>query len=209
MTGPDVDIHAGRAAAYVHIPFCSAVCPYCDFAVVAGADDRIERYVAVVITEIELAGPGALWTRCTSEGEHRVMSHRGSSVDPEALARSTRCGSRRRGRPWRPTPRISAGRGQSNWSSSASTGSRSEPRASMTGSWPVSAGGTDPRTSRNRSAMPVERRVRERLVDLIFGTPDETDGLLGEIRFGGRCASAGPCLLLRADGGARHPLIAR
>ncbi len=57
MTSPDVDLHADRAAAYVHIPFCSAVCPYCDFAVVAGAEDRIERYIAAVITEIELAGP--------------------------------------------------------------------------------------------------------------------------------------------------------
>ena len=48
----DVDIHAAMSAAYVHIPFCSAICPYCDFAVVAGADDRIERYVDAVISEI-------------------------------------------------------------------------------------------------------------------------------------------------------------
>ena len=45
------------SAAYVHIPFCSAICPYCDFAVVAGADDRIERYVDAVITEIGLSDP--------------------------------------------------------------------------------------------------------------------------------------------------------
>jgi putative oxygen-independent coproporphyrinogen III oxidase len=51
----DVDRHAGSAAAYVHIPFCSAVCPYCDFAVVAGADDRIGRYVDAVLAEISMS----------------------------------------------------------------------------------------------------------------------------------------------------------
>ena len=57
MNSTDVDIHASKAAAYVHIPFCSAVCPYCDFAVVAGADDRIERYIDAVVTEIRMSGP--------------------------------------------------------------------------------------------------------------------------------------------------------
>ena len=41
------------AAAYVHLPFCARVCPYCDFAVVAGRDDLIERYVSAVATEIQ------------------------------------------------------------------------------------------------------------------------------------------------------------
>ena len=40
------------AAAYVHLPFCARVCPYCDFAVVAGRDDLIERYVSAVVSEI-------------------------------------------------------------------------------------------------------------------------------------------------------------
>ena len=60
MNGTDVDLHASRAAAYVHIPFCSAVCPYCDFAVVAGADDRIDRYIDAVVAEIELSDPWRL-----------------------------------------------------------------------------------------------------------------------------------------------------
>ena len=43
MSTHDVDLHVDSAAAYVHIPFCSAVCPYCDFAVVAGADYLAEQ----------------------------------------------------------------------------------------------------------------------------------------------------------------------
>ena len=40
-------------AAYVHIPFCNRVCPYCDFAVVEGRTAEAERYVAAVVLEIE------------------------------------------------------------------------------------------------------------------------------------------------------------
>jgi len=47
-------------AAYVHIPFCGRVCPYCDFAVVAGKDELTERYFSALLAEIEMepsAGP--------------------------------------------------------------------------------------------------------------------------------------------------------
>ncbi len=53
MSHRDVDRHAASSAAYVHIPFCSAICPYCDFAVVAGADRLAGRYIEAVIAEIE------------------------------------------------------------------------------------------------------------------------------------------------------------
>ena len=52
MTPGAADRFATSAAAYVHIPFCSAVCPYCDFAVVAGQDELAERYVDAVCAEI-------------------------------------------------------------------------------------------------------------------------------------------------------------
>lgn len=47
-------------AAYIHVPFCARVCPYCDFAVVAGRDELTERYFAALHAEIEMepeAGP--------------------------------------------------------------------------------------------------------------------------------------------------------
>jgi len=36
---------------YVHVPFCSALCPYCDFAVVVGRQDRHEAYCDALIAE--------------------------------------------------------------------------------------------------------------------------------------------------------------
>jgi oxygen-independent coproporphyrinogen-3 oxidase len=75
------DSFAASAAAYVHIPFCSAVCPYCDFAVVAGKDDLAERYVAAVCAEIarsEVWGPlDAVY----------VGGGTPSHIDPSLLAR--------------------------------------------------------------------------------------------------------------------------
>ncbi len=52
MTPAEADRFVDATAAYVHIPFCSAVCPYCDFAVVAGQDDLADRYIAAVCAEI-------------------------------------------------------------------------------------------------------------------------------------------------------------
>lgn len=42
------------SAAYVHVPFCARLCPYCDFAVVAGRDEEIGRYVGALVKEIGL-----------------------------------------------------------------------------------------------------------------------------------------------------------
>ena len=37
------DFAADLLAVYVHIPFCHRVCPYCDFAVVAGVAERLRQ----------------------------------------------------------------------------------------------------------------------------------------------------------------------
>ncbi len=42
----------GRAGLYLHIPFCSAICPYCDFAVRVGRREKRRRFVETLLLEI-------------------------------------------------------------------------------------------------------------------------------------------------------------
>jgi oxygen-independent coproporphyrinogen-3 oxidase len=44
---------------YVHFPFCSVRCTYCDFATVAGRDDRIDAYLEALVAEIASFQPEA------------------------------------------------------------------------------------------------------------------------------------------------------
>ena len=44
------------AGIYVHIPFCSAICPYCDFAVARGGAADRSRFVAALAEEIDQYG---------------------------------------------------------------------------------------------------------------------------------------------------------
>jgi putative oxygen-independent coproporphyrinogen III oxidase len=44
--------HAGHVHLYLHVPYCAAKCPYCDFNSVAGKDDEHERYVDALLMEV-------------------------------------------------------------------------------------------------------------------------------------------------------------
>ncbi len=44
---------------YLHIPFCSAICPYCDFAVLTGGPERRARFTDYLIREIEMWSSGS------------------------------------------------------------------------------------------------------------------------------------------------------
>ena len=50
---------AGALGVYVHLPFCSVRCSYCDFPTVAGRDDRIGAYLLALDREIALHQEGA------------------------------------------------------------------------------------------------------------------------------------------------------
>src|SRR5688572_2269719 len=50
----------GRSSApglYLHIPFCSSICPYCDFSVVQSASPARVRFASALVAEVALAAP--------------------------------------------------------------------------------------------------------------------------------------------------------
>jgi oxygen-independent coproporphyrinogen III oxidase len=41
---------------YLHVPFCSKICPYCDFSVLTGGQEARERFVGRLVEEIRRWG---------------------------------------------------------------------------------------------------------------------------------------------------------
>ena len=66
---------------YVHIPFCSAICPYCDFAVLTGGAEKRRRFVASLLEEI------ALWSESAWRGFDTIYFGGGtpSALEPAQI----------------------------------------------------------------------------------------------------------------------------
>jgi oxygen-independent coproporphyrinogen III oxidase len=55
MTPPaEMNAPARLRAAYVHVPFCAHRCGYCNFTLVAGRDDLVDRFLDAIAAELEL-----------------------------------------------------------------------------------------------------------------------------------------------------------
>ncbi len=50
---PELD---SRAGLYIHVPFCTSVCPYCDFAVTIAGEERRRAWADAVLREAEMYG---------------------------------------------------------------------------------------------------------------------------------------------------------
>jgi oxygen-independent coproporphyrinogen III oxidase len=70
---------------YLHIPFCSAICPYCDFAVLTGGRQRRASFVDSLVAEI------GLWRQGTAAWESFDTVYFGggtpSALEPDELER--------------------------------------------------------------------------------------------------------------------------
>lgn len=203
MTPEQADALATGAAAYVHIPFCSQVCPYCDFAVVAGQDDLIGRYVDALCAEVELS---PTWRPL---GSVYFGGGTPSHVAPELLGRVLRAIEARHG--LAPSAEVSLEANPEDFTADRAVALR------HSGFNRVSFGAQsfDPAVlealGRRHRPEDIEDSVEaareagfENLsLDLIYGTPGETDGSWEESL--GRAVALGPdhisCYALTVEGG--------
>jgi putative oxygen-independent coproporphyrinogen III oxidase len=168
------DAAAAWRGAYLHLPFCARVCPYCDFAVVAGRDDLIDRYVGAVTGEISRDEPfGPIDAVFVGGGTP-------SMVPPAAVGRLLGALGRRHG--LAPGAEITMEANPEDWTAAAAASFRDAGVTRIS----FGAQSTDPRVltalGRRHGPREVGRAVRlardadfaSVSIDLIFGHPIET-----------------------------------
>ena len=94
-------------ALYVHIPFCQAKCPYCDFNSYAGLEAVMAPYVDALIAEM------ALWREATRDSRLTTVFFGGGTPSFLPLAETERVFAALRGS-FRLTPLTRTRRGFSN-----------------------------------------------------------------------------------------------
>lgn len=58
---------------YIHIPYCSAKCPYCDFNSIAGRDDEFAAYIDALLREATTLRPGPYETVFIGGGTPSIL----------------------------------------------------------------------------------------------------------------------------------------
>ena len=65
-----------RVHLYLHVPYCAAKCPYCDFNSVAGKDQEHARYVQALLCEVRRLPRGPYATVFIGGGTPTMLSAR-------------------------------------------------------------------------------------------------------------------------------------
>ena len=93
---------AGPLGLYIHVPFCAAICSYCNFNRGLFDESLKRRYVAALTREIERRGDGSHVDSIFFGGGHPVAARgRGSVARAGGLPGGIRRRSRRGRRRWR------------------------------------------------------------------------------------------------------------
>jgi oxygen-independent coproporphyrinogen-3 oxidase len=59
VTPPGGNAALGGPGLYLHVPYCSAICPYCDFSVLTGPPEERRAYATLMLAEAALVGSPA------------------------------------------------------------------------------------------------------------------------------------------------------
>lgn len=61
-------------SAYIHIPFCTQICYYCDFSKVFIQNQPVDEYLKALMTEVAFYAPPALRTLYIGGGTPSALS---------------------------------------------------------------------------------------------------------------------------------------
>ena len=79
------DVPSAAPGLYLHVPFCSKVCPYCDFSVMHAASPARQSFVSRLVTEVGLAAP--TWRDPRAFDTVYFGGGTPSQLEPDELAR--------------------------------------------------------------------------------------------------------------------------